>query len=135
VKKRDNPRDFPHGSTVQISLEKCQAVFGNVYITDNNLCAGAPGKDACSGDSGGPLVVVHEGGMVQTGVVSWGEECGAAGKFGGVWMQLRPGCVCNTADCLAPRIEVKPCPPIPGKFVYCDIACFLNRLFGIGLFT
>jgi hypothetical protein len=76
--------------------------------------------------------------MVQTGVVSWGEECGAAGKFGGMWMQLRPGraYIYDISDCFAPRIEVKRCnPQNPSKLVYFDNFVFLNRFCGMGLLT
>ncbi|XP_062274547.1 coagulation factor VII [Scomber scombrus] len=53
-------------------------------ITDNMFCAGylKAGIDACSGDSGGPFVVNYRGTWFLTGVVSWGEECAARGKYG-----------------------------------------------------
>lgn len=53
-------------------------------ITDNMFCAGflQAEKDACSGDSGGPFVVNYRGTWFLTGVVSWGEQCAANGKFG-----------------------------------------------------
>lgn len=53
-------------------------------ITDNMFCAGYlhAVKDACSGDSGGPFVVNYRGTWFLTGVVSWGEQCAADGKYG-----------------------------------------------------
>ncbi|XP_058269350.1 coagulation factor X isoform X2 [Hemibagrus wyckioides] len=53
-------------------------------ITDNMFCAGYlhAEKDACSGDSGGPFVVNYRGTWFLTGVVSWGEQCAADGKYG-----------------------------------------------------
>lgn len=57
----------------------------NGQVDDTMLPAGyaAGGKDSCQGDSGGPLVVFdHQNEPVQVGVVSWGEGCAKANKYG-----------------------------------------------------
>jgi len=60
-------------------------------LTDNMICAGTTSgvRDACNGDSGGPLFVEGPEGVVQVGVVSWGEgpmdasaACGHANAYG-----------------------------------------------------
>jgi trypsin len=54
-------------------------------IDETMLAAGYAqgGKDSCQGDSGGPLVVFDaQNEPVQVGVVSWGEGCAAADKYG-----------------------------------------------------
>ena len=61
---------------------KCiQTDYYEHEITQGMICAGYPGKgvkDACQGDSGGPLVCQGKnGGAILTGVVSFGQECGA----------------------------------------------------------
>ncbi|CAL8303861.1 unnamed protein product [Gadus morhua 'NCC'] len=54
------------------------------HITRFMFCAGydAAPMDACQGDSGGPHVTDHQGTWFLTGIVSWGEECAKAGKYG-----------------------------------------------------
>ena len=57
-------------------------------ITENMICAGADGRDACRGDSGGPLAVLgQDGSYSQIGVVSWGKGCARQG-YPGVYTRL-----------------------------------------------
>ncbi|XP_072896888.1 coagulation factor X isoform X3 [Hemitrygon akajei] len=53
-------------------------------VTDNMFCAGYADeyKDSCRGDSGGPYAVLYRDTWYLTGVVSWGEGCANAGKYG-----------------------------------------------------
>lgn len=55
-------------------------------ISDRMICAGLDGggKDSCQGDSGGPLIVKDNvlNRYVLAGVVSWGEGCARANRFG-----------------------------------------------------
>ncbi|KAM8898291.1 coagulation factor IXb isoform 1-T1 [Spinachia spinachia] len=53
-------------------------------ITSGMFCAGFKDevKDSCQGDSGGPHATNYKGTWFLTGIVSWGEECAMAGKYG-----------------------------------------------------
>lgn len=54
-------------------------------VTRNMFCAGYAQEivgDACHGDSGGPFIMRHENKWYLVGIVSWGEGCGQAGKYG-----------------------------------------------------
>ena len=83
-------RPSEHLKSVEIPVQSVmmanRAISYDGMITASMLPAGfiEGGKDACIGDSGGPLVVrdklTHD--FVQIGIVSWGEQCALAYKFG-----------------------------------------------------
>lgn len=54
-------------------------------LTGNMFCAGSGmrrGADSCKGDSGGPLSVRKGSKWYLLGLVSWGEGCSQAGRYG-----------------------------------------------------
>lgn len=54
-------------------------------VSRNMFCAGYAQEivgDACKGDSGGPFVGPYQDKWYLLGIVSWGEGCGRAGKYG-----------------------------------------------------
>ena len=75
-----------------VSKEVCNSdISYRGLINERYLCARfqAGGKDARSGDSGGPLACQNaDGSFVLTGVVSWGEGCARANKYG-VYVDVR----------------------------------------------
>ncbi|KAJ4949266.1 hypothetical protein JOQ06_020782 [Pogonophryne albipinna] len=58
-------------------------------LTDNMICAGlrAGGNDSCLGDSGGPMMIKKGSVWIQSGVVSYEEDC-AVPKFPGVYVRV-----------------------------------------------
>ncbi|XP_077205441.1 coagulation factor X-like [Paroedura picta] len=66
-----------------VSMDTCRQSTKKL-ITDNMFCAGYPEatQDSCKGDSGGPFAVLYRNTWFLLGIVSWGEGCATAGKYG-----------------------------------------------------
>jgi len=70
-----------------MDLADCVNHYSHREVTDNMICATAPGADSCSGDSGGPLTTQVGDRSVLTGIVSWGVECGRP-EYPGVYSRV-----------------------------------------------
>ena len=77
------PRILQKVSVPLVSAEVCEKAYPG-ELSDRMICAGLPqgGKDSCQGDSGGPIVSQVNGELALVGVVSWGEGCARANKYG-----------------------------------------------------
>lgn len=77
------PNNLRKVSVPVVDRAKCNAAYKN-KISDRMICAGLEegGKDSCQGDSGGPLFTGQGADRVLLGVVSWGEGCARAKKYG-----------------------------------------------------
>jgi len=79
------PEKLMEVSVPYVTNEICNSAeaYGG-QVQDTEICAGYKegGKDSCQGDSGGPLVFIKDNQFYQVGVVSWGEGCAAANKYG-----------------------------------------------------
>ena len=75
-----------------VSKEVCNSnISYDGIIHERYFCAGveAGGKDSCRGDSGGPLACPKDdGSFTLTGIVSWGDGCASADKYG-VYLDVR----------------------------------------------
>ena len=81
----DYPNNLNQAVVPVVARKICNA--DNAYkgkITDKQLCAGFSngGRDSCVGDSGGPLLLKKNGMYRQIAIVSYGQGCGQANKYG-----------------------------------------------------
>lgn len=67
-----------------VRIERCSMEYTKIgrVITNNMICAGQAGLDACEGDSGGPGFCEQDGARILCGVVSKGFGCGRMGYPG-----------------------------------------------------
>lgn len=97
------PRILQKVEVPLVTTKVCNAPTSyNGDITDRMICAGLQqgGKDSCQGDSGGPLFVKEtSGNYLLVGVVSWGEGCARANKYG-VYAKVN-----NQIDWIAQQIQ------------------------------
>jgi secreted trypsin-like serine protease len=84
----ENGNTSPTLQIVEVGIKSAAACNDtaayNGHISDKMVCAGRRGQsaaDSCQGDSGGSLFA-EASPKAQLGIVSWGEGCARAGKFG-----------------------------------------------------
>ncbi|XP_042867708.1 transmembrane protease serine 9-like [Penaeus japonicus] len=71
-----------------VPLEVCKEQYSSQRMTEDVVCAGEEGKDACQSDSGGPLAVaMPDGSWHLLGITSWGRGCARAG-YPGVFVRV-----------------------------------------------
>ncbi|XP_067879861.1 uncharacterized protein [Heterodontus francisci] len=78
-----------------VDMSRCRNISlpsGTVSLTENMLCAGSAGVDACTGDGGGAFVFEDppgSGTYYTAGIVSWGVKCGMYGIYTNVMNYLQ----------------------------------------------
>ena len=122
----------------------CQATYGeSSEYWELFICAGevSGGKDSCQGDSGGPLVVQANGEWAQAGIVSWGDGCGVAEKYGAYtkvakflsWIEQRRGGVNMIGVSKMGFVGLKKTKPATFQlFNYAEQAVVVNKKFVTG---
>ncbi|KAJ4949264.1 hypothetical protein JOQ06_020780 [Pogonophryne albipinna] len=118
-----------------VGNNECKCYHPCYNRSDNMICAGlrAGGNDSCLGDSGGPMMIKKGSVWIQSGVVSYEEDC-AVPKFPGVYVRVsqyedwiknhtgssKPGFVDymsqgvdSDLDFVCPSIPTPPISPIP----------------------
>uniref|UniRef100_A0A2I3RUD5 Serine protease 48 n=1 Tax=Pan troglodytes TaxID=9598 RepID=A0A2I3RUD5_PANTR len=87
ISDRDYHSTLQEAEVPIIDRQACEQLYNPIgiflpalepVIKEDKICAGDTQnmKDSCKGDSGGPLSCHIDGVWIQTGVVSWGLECG-----------------------------------------------------------
>ena len=121
-----------------VSRDVCNAPNAyNGKISNRQICAGFSngGRDSCIGDSGGPLLLKQNGVYRQVGIISYGEGCGEANKYGvytflplyADWIyQYVPLPVIATPDTVQPTIDS---PITAGSFDSYLLTLLLSLLF------
>ncbi|XP_062917238.1 coagulation factor IXa [Mobula hypostoma] len=79
----DTPQVLQQISIPYVDRSTCKQ-SSKFSVTGNMFCAGMSdgSKDACQGDSGSPHVTSYKNTWFLTGVVSWGDGCAVAGRYG-----------------------------------------------------
>ena len=82
-----------------VSDAACAKYYGQTVVPEMMLCAGTikGGKDSCQGDSGGPLLVDNK----IVGVVSFGQGCARAGRYGAYVRTSAQNATCFIRDTMA----------------------------------
>ncbi len=104
-------------------------------ITDSMFCAGFDEgeHDSCQGDSGGPIFFDEGGGeWRQVGIVSWGDGCAVADKFGVYTSVTRFTDWINNS---IGRVDEVPTPNVIGQAQAAAEAVIVSKELTVGLVT
>ncbi|KAK3858571.1 hypothetical protein Pcinc_035243 [Petrolisthes cinctipes] len=93
---------------VTVPLDQCQDRFQEGTVTNNMICAAAPGKDSCFDDSGSPLMTKVGNHWEVVGLVSFGPSICAQENTTGVYTK-----VSNYLSWIQNKVgRARTCPPV-----------------------
>ncbi|ROT65859.1 coagulation factor XI [Penaeus vannamei] len=82
------PRVLQKVDVQTVPVSECMKQYKKGKVTQNMICASAPGKDACFSDSGGPLMAQQGDRWVVIGIVSFGPSACAQPGVAGVYTRV-----------------------------------------------